>query len=499
MITEALGGPARRKVIVLLALVLGLQSADTATIGAAGAELERGLGIGNTELGLLASVTVLTGAVGSVPAGLLVDRVRRTAVLPAAIVVWSVAMLASAAAVSFLMLLVLRLALGGVIAVASPGVASLTGDYFPARERARIFGFILAGELVGGALGFLLSGEVAAVLSWRGAFALLALPGFALAWVIWRHLPEPARGGQSRLAAGASEIRSAEEVEKDTYRSSSGEEPSARPGGRAQEEVERREISPRDELVLREAPSRVSAWRAVRYVLSIPTNRILILASALGYFFLAGLQTFAVVFVKGHFGISQGVATGLVALILVSSVAGAVVGGRLADRFLDRGHVTARIVTAAVAYVTAAAIFVPSLIVGSLALVIPLYILAAMALAAPNAPLDAARLDIMPSQLWGRAEGVRSVLRDLGQALAPLVFGAVSERLGSGRPTSGSAGGFGAAANSQGLEYTFLVMLSALLLSGLVMVRARHSYPSDVATALASEGQMARYARQGPA
>jgi len=217
-LTAAIGGPARRKVVLLLALVLGLQSADTATVGAAGAELERGLGIGNAELGrglgignaelgVLASVTVLMGALGSIPAGLLVDRVRRTALLPAAIVVWSVAMLVSAAAVSFVMLLLVRLALGGVIAVASPSVASLTGDYFPARERARIFGFILAGELVGGALGFLLSGEVAVVLSWRGSFALLALPGFALAWAIWRHLPEPVRGGRSRLEAGAREIR----------------------------------------------------------------------------------------------------------------------------------------------------------------------------------------------------------------------------------------------------------------------------------------------------
>lgn len=486
--TAAIGGPARRKVVLLLALVLGLQSADTATVGAAGAELERGLGIGNAELGVLASVTVLMGALGSIPAGLLVDRVRRTALLPAAIVVWSVAMLVSAAAVSFVMLLLVRLALGGVIAVASPSVASLTGDYFPARERARIFGFILAGELVGGALGFLLSGEVAAVLSWRGSFALLALPGFALAWAIWRHLPEPARGGRSRLETGAREIRSAEEARADPPRGSSGEEPAARAEGRAQEEVQRQAIAPRKELILSEAPDRMSAWRAVRYVLSIPTNRILILASALGYFFLAGLQTFAVVFVKGHFGISQGAATGLVALILISSIVGAVVGGRLADRFLDRGRVTARIATAGVAYVTAGVIFVPSLLIGSLAIVIPLYIVAAMALAAPNPPLDAARLDIMPSRLWGRAEGVRSVLRDLGQALAPVAFGLVSEQLGSGRATSGSSGGFGA--NSQGLEYTFLIMLSALLLSGIVMARARHTYPRDVATALASEREV---------
>jgi len=75
---EAIGGAARGKVTVLLALVLGLQSADTATIGAVGAELERGLRIGNTELGLLAFLTMLSALLLS---GLVM--VARPSLLPA--------------------------------------------------------------------------------------------------------------------------------------------------------------------------------------------------------------------------------------------------------------------------------------------------------------------------------------------------------------------------------------------------------------------------------
>jgi MFS family permease len=69
-------------------------------------------------------------------------------------------------------------------------------------------------------------------------------------------------------------------------------------------------------------------------------------------------------------------------------------------------------------------------------------------LAAQNPPLDAARLDIMPPLLWGRAEAVRTLLRSLAIALAPLLFGAVSDYVfGGGR---------------SGLQWTFAIMILPL-------------------------------------
>ena len=47
-------------------------------------------------------------------------------------------------------------------------------------------------------------------------------------------------------------------------------------------------------------------------------------------------------------------------------------------------------------------------------------------LAAANPPIQAARLDIMPAGLWGRAESTRTLIRSLIQALAPLVFGGLA-------------------------------------------------------------------------
>src|SRR2546430_5011792 len=197
VLTTALGGAERTRVIVLLASVLALSSADAATVGASATPLRHALHITNTDIGLLVTVTSLIAAIASLPFGVLADRVRRTWVLGGAIVLWGAAMIWSATVSGFGELLLARVFLGGVTAAAGPLVASLVGDYFPAAERGRIYGYILAGELGGAGVGFAVTGDIA-TLSWRAAFVILALPAFALAWLMFK-LPEPERGGRSAL------------------------------------------------------------------------------------------------------------------------------------------------------------------------------------------------------------------------------------------------------------------------------------------------------------
>ena len=94
-------------------------------------------------------------------------------------------------------------------ATAGPAIASLTGDYFPARERGRVYAYILGGEIAGTAVGFIISGSVASLIDWRAAFVLLAIPGFFLARELYRTVPEPLRGGQSRLEPGVVDLNEA--------------------------------------------------------------------------------------------------------------------------------------------------------------------------------------------------------------------------------------------------------------------------------------------------
>ena len=126
-------------------------------------------------------------------------------------------------------------------------------------------------------------------------------------------------------------------------------------------------------------------------------------------------------------------------------------------------------VAAAAAFV----LFIPPLLARQVRSALPWLLGAAFMLSAQNPPIDAARLDIMPPMLWGRAEGVRTALRTGCQALAPLMFGVLSDHLfGGGRA---------------GLQWTFLVALAPLAANAVLLFRAARTYPGDVATAAASQ------------
>jgi MFS family permease len=110
---------------------------------------------------------------------------------------------------------------------------------------------------------------------------------------------------------------------------------------------------------------------------------------------------------------------------------------------------------------------------------VPYLVAAAFFLGMQNPPLDAARLDIMPPLLWGRAEAVRTALRSLAMALAPLLFGAVSDHVfGGGR---------------SGLQWTFVVMILPLGASSWLLFKGLRTYPADVANAAASANEMPDY------
>jgi predicted MFS family arabinose efflux permease len=454
------GGSARTRVVLLLACVLALASADSATVGASAVELRRTLDISNTDIGLLVSVTAVVAAVFSLPFGVLADRGRRTWILAFALVTWGAAMLWSATASSFGQLLLARVGLGAVTAAAGPIVASLVGDWFPAAERGRIYGYILTGELLGAGAGFAITGDIAA-LSWRAAFIILALPAFALAWLIFR-LPEPIRGGQGALAA-----------EPDARPRPRPRPASATPPPAPDPQLLAREmgIEPDPELV-RRAHAKMNLWQAVRYVLAVRTNVALIISSACGYYFMSGVQTFGNEFVSGQYRVSQVVANLLLLVVGAGAVIGVLVAGPLSDALLRRGQLSARLTVAMVAAAATVLLFIPALITHSAFAALPYVVIAAAALTAQNPPIDAARLDIMPPQLWGRAEGVRTFLRTAAQALAPVLFGAVSDGI------------FGGGTN--GLRWTFVVMLAPLAASAVFLYGARRLYPADVATAAAA-------------
>ena len=207
---------------------------------------------------------------------------------------------------------------------------------------------------------------------------------------------------------------------------------------------------------------------AIRYVLKVRTNVILIVATAAGYYFLAGVQTFGVEFVRVQYRVDAVLANLLMLVIGGGAVIGILAGGDLGDALLHRGRINGRILVGALAAAGATLLFVPALLTHSLVTAVPYVTVAALALSAQQAPLNAARLDVIPGPLWGRAEGIRTVLRTGAQALAPLVFGLVSD--------------------AAGLQWTFLIMLAPLCAGSIYLFKGLATYPRDTATAAAAGG-----------
>ncbi|MDN5864358.1 MAG: MFS transporter [Gammaproteobacteria bacterium] len=490
---EFLGGPARFKVIVLLACVLGLDAADKATIGAIAVRLQAALNIGNVQLGLLVTATTAVGALATLPLGILTDRIRRVRLLTIAIVVWSIAMAVSGFATSYLMLLLTRLALGAVVATAAPAIASLTGDFFRATERGRIFGYIVTGELLGAAFGFVVSAMIADFLNWRMPFWVLSVIGLVLAGALHWLLPEPARGGQSRIAPGDTEILTAEEASDEEVEAPQDDE-----GGSedlVEEEIEEAGFGPRPARVLENDPKGMSWPRAFGYILSIRTNILIIVATALAYFYLTGLRTFGVVFMHARFDLSQTAASAILVASGLGAIAGVLLIGRAADREIEHGNFRARLWVPAIAFGAAIAFLLPGLLVPILYATAILFFLGAFFFGGVIPPMNAARLDIMHSRLWGRGESVNSALRYAFEAIAPITFGYISTFFGVGGNVLAQAA-HGQAGGDAGLGTTLALMLVTLLGAGIALLFALRHYPRDVVTANASEERTSAGSRQ---
>ena len=457
---EEVGGSDCLKIIAILGSVLGLDAADKGTVSAVSDQLKHVFHIGNTEIGLLFAAVSFVGAVATLPFGILADRLSRRHVLMVAIATWCAAMLISATATSFIYLLITRLALGAVTAAAWPCVASLTGDFFPASKRSQIYGLIVAGELIGIGVGFFISGEVSQFSGWRWSFVVMASPALALVWVLWRFLPEPERGSQQGFSMGEKGSRG-----KSGEGGAEGERVSAK------KLVREAHIEPRKRLVLEEDPADWSVWRVVGYLLRMPTYTLLIVASALVYYFFAGARSFSMIYLSPHYHLSRGAVSALVFVLGIGALIGVVGGGRLAERWLRRGRLDIRIVLPAVALLVCVPLLGFGVWTRTAWIGIPLLAAAACLISAAVPPIDAARLDIVHPRMWGRGEAGRMAIRSVFEGGAPLLFGAMSGWLGGGE---------------RGLMWTFLIMLLPMLIASGLGWWARDTYLRDVATAAAS-------------
>jgi MFS transporter, Spinster family, sphingosine-1-phosphate transporter len=342
-----------------------------------------GLGLTNSEIGLLASAFMVVHSLASVPLGILADRYMRTRLIAAGVAVWSLATATAGFARSFAQIFVARASVGIGEATYAPAATALISDRFSPQARARALGIFQLGSVLGGGVAQIVGGQVAGAWGWRGAFFVFGLPGLLVAISILFVAETP------RVAVGAAERRPSQSLA-----------------------IEARGL----------ARSPAFVW--------------INLAGIFITFFVGALIVFANKFVLDtHYGgekrFNAEVSTSLGVVGAIASILGVLAGSFVADRIERKRQGTGRLLTVAIsAFATipcaTAAMFLEERVLLYTSLGLGVFF-ATWYLG----PIMAALHDAVPADKRGIATGTYLLLVHLlGDAISPYIVGQIADRFG---------------------------------------------------------------------
>ena len=177
---------------VFLFFLTGINYLDRLTLSMAAKPISAEFHLTPVQMGFLFSAYLWAYFLGSVPAGLLVDRYGAKRVAAAGIAVWSAATAVTGLGVNYAMLTASRFVMGGGEAVTNPCGARIIREWFPSSERGTANAVFNAGAFAGPALSALALGLLVDWLGWRWAFIFAAAVGFIwmAIWLFVYDLPE---------------------------------------------------------------------------------------------------------------------------------------------------------------------------------------------------------------------------------------------------------------------------------------------------------------------
>src|SRR5262245_32382871 len=187
--------PSRMLWFTLLVL-LGINTMnfyDRQVVGAVGEAVRNEWELSDTQLSALTTAFILLYAAVGLPLGRWADVGRRKLILVVGALLWSAMTALSGLAGNFAALFACRLGVGIGEASCAPAANSLLGDLYSPEKRGRAVAVFMLGLPLGLALSYIVSGEIAAALSWREALFVAGAPGVVLGMLaLW--LPDPERG-----------------------------------------------------------------------------------------------------------------------------------------------------------------------------------------------------------------------------------------------------------------------------------------------------------------
>lgn len=363
--------------------------------------------INDFQYGILTSAFLLVYTIAGLPLGLLADRLPRARIVALGVLIWSIFSGATAFATNFFGLMITRIGVGIGEASYLPAGTALLSEYFPIERRARVMSRWGAGQIVGIASAFVVSFVLFLLFkpefAWRVAFFVTALPGLALALLMWFVAERPAAAPAPSATTPAAEPR---------------EEPAA-VGGHA---------------TLSMAGGMRGLVEQFTSALRIRTVRVVIVLQALYLIVATPAIAYLPKYIEapnGPFGLSESAGTAASGVMLIlGGLGGAIAGGYAADWLAQRDK-GGRVLLTSLASMLALPCYAITLLTHSLPVFLVLGTLAIFAISLQVGPLTAAVQDATPPALRATAVGITLLLAHLcGDIWAPGLVGWISTKLG---------------------------------------------------------------------
>jgi MFS family permease len=400
----------------VVGLTLFVDGMDQYIVRGSSDQIKAAFGVGDTAIGLLFSAFILVNGIVTLPAGYLADRWNRTRAMAVTIVAWSIisALGGLVPTAAFGLLVVVRSSLGFGQAITDPSGSSVIADYYGTERRGKAFSVqqclsyvgLGVGLAVGGAIGPLLHGQ-----GWRVAFFVSLFPGLLIAFFCWR-LPEPRRGSADRahvLGSDAMEL------------ATEGDAPPLFPAG-----------------IRRFLSDMAGGLRKdVGTIVRIPTMRYALVGVSTVLFVVTAVATWMPNYYQNQLHLTQQASNATFgALAILGGIPGTLIGGRIADRWVNR-FFGARVVIPAVCIFTSAALFMLSFVSSTFAVVFVVQLVGFLAATACVPALRAGLSDAAPADLRGTGFGAFNLASVVfGSAAAPLVTSAIATQFGNNYRTA---------------------------------------------------------------
>jgi MFS family permease len=186
--------PYKLYITIVLLIAYVLNQADRAVFGFLMEPIKREFGLTDTQLGFLAGPAfVLLYTVLGIPVARWADSSHRVNIMSAAIAIWSVVAMFTAAAANFGQLAFARIGVGIGEAGFSAIAISVIGDYHSTNERTRAVSRLMLAIPIAAVLSNLMAGWISQEFGWRAVFIAAGLPGILLALIVKLTVAEPER------------------------------------------------------------------------------------------------------------------------------------------------------------------------------------------------------------------------------------------------------------------------------------------------------------------